>query len=148
MCWIFQKNVKAWRPSRKLYFPSTLDTQFFHCYLLFLSWLVTEGMNFIPHFNTSISVKDFIGWIGRFWTSQRLYRQGYRAAKNCKDIDLLVWPYWEYLRMNFGYLCRSDLKYQLYFSARHSPAAEAAEKVIYPSFIHGGHSLVYSLKVQ
>lgn len=119
MWWMFQRNVKAGTLFRKWDFPLTLDMRFIYCYPLFLSWLITEGMNFIPHFNTSINVKDFIGWIDRFWTSQRLRRWVCRAANNCKDIGLLVWPYWEYLKMNFGYSCRSDLKYLLHFSARH-----------------------------
>lgn len=133
MCWMFQRNVKAGRLSRKWDFPLMLNTLFIYCYPLFLSWLITEGMNFIPHFNTSISVKDFIGWIDRFWISQRLHRRGCRAANNCKDTGLLVWAYWGYLKMNFGYLCRSVLKYLLHFSARHYyPSSRGSRKGYIP----------------
>ena len=100
MCWMFQRNMKAWRVSRKWDFPLTLDTRFIYCYLLFLSWLITEGMNFIPHFNTCISVEDFIGWLDRFWTSQRLHRQGCRAANNCKDIGLEELSHLKWLCIN------------------------------------------------
>lgn len=119
MYWVFQRNVKAGRLSRKWGFPLMLDMSFICCYLLFFSWLITEDTKFIPLFNTSTSIKDFIGWTDGFWTSQRFLRQGDRAAREHKDIGLLVWPYWGYLRMNFGDLCRSKLKCLLHFYARH-----------------------------
>lgn len=132
MCWVFQRNVKVGRLSRKRDFHLMLDMSFICCYLLFFSWLITEDTNFIPLFNTSTNVKDFIGWTDGFWTLQRFPRQRDRSAWEHKD-GLLVWPYCGYLSMNFGDLCRNKLKCLLHFSARHYyPSSRGSRKADIP----------------
>lgn len=129
MCWMFQRNVKAGRLSRKWDFPFMPDKRFIYCYLLFLSWIITEDVNFIFHINTiylvlKTSLDELI--CSEFCKSSTSRGIGQQITE---DTGLLVCPYRKYLKMNFDYSCRSDLKYLLHFSARyHYPSSRGSRK--------------------
>lgn len=119
------------------------DKRFIYCYLLFLPWIITEKMNFISHVNTIYLVLKTL--LDELICSE--------LCKSSTDRDIgqqitraigLVWPYREYLKMNFGYSCRSDLKYLLHFSARYYyPSSRGSREGEIPSFCYRGHSLVF-----